>query len=233
MKKDRFFAIVRLRLRIQCRNAGAHVADCRFVTLPSALFVPDCPTVIPLPNPVMPNSLVAKRLPHITLGLALAVAGLLLLQRPAGRPVDSPGVPLVDPRLAQPWPVEIQLRPVVRERLAREVIDRRRSLLSAAALFRQLNQLDGRPADRWLLQLVDGEFRLPGNTPAARLCRQVEAWVRVALREDVPRRDAGLARLEAEFRDAPRRDGDLRLPDAATLEPVEELIAHARDHLAE
>ncbi|HTK78780.1 MAG TPA: hypothetical protein VL371_26210 [Gemmataceae bacterium] len=176
----------------------------------------------------MTNNPAVKRLPYIALAVAFAAAGLLLLKPPAGGTSDRVSPAMVDPALAQPLPEVMQLRPVVRERIVREVIEGRRSLLAAAALFGELNQLDGQPLDRSMRETPVGKLRLPGRTLSERLCQQVECWVRVALRDNPRRSEAVMARLEAQYRNAPRDNGDIRLPDPASLESVEQLFAQAR-----
>lgn len=180
----------------------------------------------------MSKDSVVKRLPHIALAVAFVAAVVVLFKRPAGEAMEPAAPALVEPTLAQPWSEAMQLRPIVRDCLTREVIDGRRSLLAAATLFGQLNQLNGQPLDRSMLDSPIGRLLLPGRTPSERLCQQVESWVRVALRDDARRRNAVLARLEAEFRRAPRQDGDIRLPDPGTLESVEKLFANARGRIS-
>jgi hypothetical protein len=181
----------------------------------------------------MSQETVLKRLPYIAVTVTLVLAGWAFLKRPAGVPAASSALGLVDPALAAPWPEAIWLSPIVRDRLARDVIDGRRSLIAAASLFGELNRLQGRPTVPPWEDPVFAALRLSGNSPNARLCQQVEIWVRVALRDDPTRREAVLARLDREFRAAPREHGDIRLPDAARLEPVEQLLAEVRDTLPE
>lgn len=144
----------------------------------------------------MSNHPFVKRLPYIALALVFAATVGLLIKPPAGATTEPIGPSLVDPAFAQPWPETLQLRPIVRERLTKEVIEGRRSLLSAATLFGELNQLGGQPLDRSLTDVPLGKLRLPGRTPAERLCQQVECWVRATLRDNPRRRDAVVARLE-------------------------------------
>src|SRR5262245_29265964 len=171
-----------------------------------------------------------KPLPCLALTAALA-AGVVLIKRPTGEPAESAGPKPVDTRVAQPWPESMQLSPFARAILVQDVIDGRRTLLQAATLFRELHLRNGQPWDRpWV---VLSGFRLPGGTPGERLCQHVEAWVRGRLDDDPERCEAVLTRLEKELRDAPREHGDIRLPDPASLESVEQLLADARDSLTE
>jgi len=176
----------------------------------------------------MSNHPVVKRLPYIALAAVFVAAVVLLIKPPTGGAIEPPGSSLVEPSFAQPWPEILQLRPIVRERLTQEVIEGRRSLLAAATLFGQLNQLNGQPLDRSLTEIPVGKLRLPGRTPSERLCQQVESWVRATLRDNPRRRDAVVARLEAQYRNAPRNDGDIRLPEPGGLETVEQLFAQVR-----
>jgi hypothetical protein len=172
-----------------------------------------------------------KPLPCLALTAALIAAGVVLIKRPTGEPAESAGAQQVDPLVARPWPESMQLSPFAREMLVREVIDGRRTLLQAATLFRELHLWNGQPWDRpWV---VLSGFRLPGGTPGERLCQQVEAWVRGTLDDNPERCDTVLTRLERELRDAPREHGEICLPDPASLESVEQLLADARDSLTE
>jgi hypothetical protein len=169
-----------------------------------------------------------KHLPHVVFSIALAAAGLALLKPPTPGPIDASGPELVDPKVARPFPEAMQLSSYARNLLIEEVIDGRRSLVSAATLFRELDLRNGQVWDRPWIRLAEGTCRLPGRTPAERLCRQVEIRLRETLGQDPGRRDAVLARLEGEFRDAHRVDGDICLPGPETLESVEHLLARAR-----
>jgi hypothetical protein len=163
--------------------------------------------------------------------LAAAVAGALALVYcpPAPEPVAP------DPVAAPPaatWP-DFLAAAAAKDRLARDAAAGRRSLVEAAALFRAL---DGRrpaaalppPADP-----ADRPLRIPAGTAAGRRCRQVALYAYVALWPQGPgEAAAAVARLEAEFFAEVRAHGELRLPDPAALEPVEELLRQARAWLA-
>jgi hypothetical protein len=115
--------------------------------------------------------------------------------------------------------------------IVRDLVVGRHSLLEAAALFRALDRLPPAAPDiapEMLDQLLD----LP---PAAsrsadeRRCWQVIKWVRSDQTDGLPGREAAAARLEADLWERLRSPGGLRLPDADSLPPVEELFAQARD----
>jgi len=118
--------------------------------------------------------------------------------------------------------------PFARDRLARDVIEGRRSLLATATLFGELNRLTGESADDAGIPANESPLSLPGRTAAERLCQQIERWVRAMLRNEPARKDAAIAHLEAEFQAAIRAHGEIRLPDAASLEPVEQFLAETQ-----
>ncbi len=100
-----------------------------------------------------------------------------------------------------------------------DLIDRRTSLLEAAAAFHELNGKSAIPAET----LIE---TYPGDTEGERACRQVLAHVRHELEwrrsgstaESSEASDpavAVLARLEAEFAAAKGEDGTVRLPQDA------------------
>jgi hypothetical protein len=92
-----------------------------------------------------------------------------------------------------------------KRRLTAEVVEGRRTLLEAAARFRDLNRQN--PGFNW------DRFRVvcPGNSDDERCCRQVLAYVRQEV-QDRPGADPALpGRLEAELRDLLGR-GDFHLP---------------------
>jgi hypothetical protein len=74
---------------------------------------------------------------------------------------------------------------------------------------------------------------IPLDTEEGRLCRQVILYAHYALRAEAPgQADEAVAHLEAEFFAELRAHGTVRLPDPASLEPVEALLAHARAWIA-
>jgi hypothetical protein len=121
------------------------------------------------------------------------------------------------------------VREVARARLARDLLDGRRSLCEAAALCGELNRLSPATA-----QTHKARYPLVGFQPRTDeeyLCAQVMngAYTQVFLtHRDHDRAMAAVARLEAEFRDELRRAGAIRLPDPSTLTPVEQLLDEAR-----
>lgn len=164
-----------------------------------------------------------KLLPCLALTAALVAAVLVWNDR-------QPQRPAVDDQLA-PLPEITRMLPFARDRLAREVIEGRRSLLATATLFGQLNLLRGESLDCTRIPPVESPLSLPGRTPEERLCQQVERWVRAMLRNDPARKEPAIAHLEAEFEAAMREHGQIRLPDAASLVPVQRILADARNSL--
>jgi hypothetical protein len=166
-----------------------------------------------------------KLLPCLALTAALVAAVLIWNDR-------QPQGPAVEPDSANSFPEITLMLPFARERLARDVIEGRRSLLATATLFGELNRLKGESADSGSIPGTETPLRLPGRTPAERLCQHVERWVRAILRNDPGRKDIAIAHLEAEFQAALHEHGEIRLPDPANLEPVERLLARIRDSLS-
>lgn len=124
----------------------------------------------------------------------------------------------------------VLLRIFAKRQIAQDVIERRRSLVEAATLFRELNRLpptapDWIPGDTYQFAL-----RTPVSNDEERLCRQVIEWVYSALRiNGTPAlAEEAAARLEAEFRAAPQALGVIRLPPASALTPVGGVLAAAR-----
>lgn len=164
-----------------------------------------------------------KYLPYVLMTAALAAAVTVLL---FGQACD-PGV-----ESQPPLPLPQRLRPIACDRLTWDFIEGRRSLLEVAVLFDKLNNMGGpgRRHDRWS-EWTHLSLRLPGRTKAERLCQQVEAWVRAALADDPMHCETVLERLEAEFNDAVRQDGDITLPDPEKLETDEQIINRTEKEL--
>jgi hypothetical protein len=164
--------------------------------------------------------------------LTVAVAGSLaatLVWRPSG--VDEAPAPLPND-VGKPAPAAVGLRGLAKRKIARDVAAGRWSLVEAAALFGELNRLPpGLPA----VSAVYGS-RLPAAdcTDEEHLCRQVVNWVDSTLKKETPdRAEEVTARLVAEYQELRRRSGVVHLPDPSTLEPIEDLLRHARASIAE
>jgi hypothetical protein len=157
--------------------------------------------------------------------LAAALAGSLAVVycRPLSVPDKAPSLPAPDEGEAQPGVG--YLRALAMSRITREVADGRRTLLEAAALFRELKGLlPELPEPHW----DDTPMAIPTDTAEGRLCRQVALHVSAALRAEPGRAAAAVARLEADFFAELRAQGAVRLPDPSSLESVEGLLAEAR-----
>lgn len=160
----------------------------------------------------------------------VAAAGLYLAFRPRPSELDDP--PEANP--AEPLPEIVLLRNHARTRIVDEVIDGRRSLLEAAALFRELDRLPPTAA----VQFGRIPFPLPitTRTEEEQYCRAVAVWVwsRVVVPQSPgdgnsdERAAVAVARLVAEFEDELTRRGAIRLPDPSTLESADSLIERAR-----
>jgi hypothetical protein len=170
--------------------------------------------------------------PRKFLAVALAVALPVAYCRHPSKP-DAPSPPGEAAPPAAEGP-DLLAGHRARARLARDAAAGRRTLAEAAALFRELNR---RPPEVMApAQAVPGDppLTIPLDTEEGRLCRQVIVHAYHALHEEAPgRADAAVARLEAEFFAERRAHGTIRLPDPATLEPVEELLQQARAWIAE
>jgi hypothetical protein len=119
----------------------------------------------------------------------------------------------------------IPLRITAKFQIARAVIAGRLSLRQAAALFGTLNQVSP--------ELVDLPWRVcfPADTDEQRLCRQVFQYARSELAEAPKRREAVMARLEADSKEELCKEGTNRRPNSLVLVPVEKLLAQAQVEL--
>src|SRR5262245_43905561 len=158
--------------------------------------------------------------------IGLVVIALLLVFWP-GRSEWERGAPVT---LTDAIPDTIVLRVHAKLQIAREVAEGRRSLVEAAALFRELNRLPPAAPD---LTLGDGNqsaLRAPVSTDEDRLCRQVVEYVDRVLRKEGSLESAAETRagLETEFRAALKSHGVIRLPDPSALTSVQELLDAAR-----
>jgi hypothetical protein len=125
----------------------------------------------------------------------------------------------------------VVVRSYAKRQVVRDVVAGRHSLLTAAALFRELDRLPPEPPDlspEALDQLL-GLPPSPSRSADERRCWQVILWVHSAQTEGLPGREAAATRLEAELWERLLSRGGLRLPDAGSLPPVRELLAQARD----
>jgi hypothetical protein len=162
-----------------------------------------------------------KMLPCLALTAAL-VASVLVWNDRRSKDTDS------DADFAKPLPEITQMYPFARDRLTRELIEGRRSLLATATLFGELNRLKPGSADYDRIAAAESSHSLPGRTHNERLCQTVERWVRAVLRNDPARKEVALGRLEAEFQTELREHGEIRLPDPASIEPIERILAETR-----
>jgi hypothetical protein len=170
--------------------------------------------------------------PHKVLVVVLVVAlPVAFGRRPTG-PDELPSAGAGMPPAAD-WPDRLAVI-VARERVARDAAAGRRPLREAAALFRELNR---RPTGTAAPDHPDPDgppLAIPLDTEEGRLCLQVVQCAYFALRdESLGRAAEAAARLEAEYCAERRARGAVRLPDPASLEPVERLLEQARAWVAE
>jgi hypothetical protein len=124
----------------------------------------------------------------------------------------------------------VVMRMDAKRQIALDVAAGRRSLVEAAALFRELNRLPPAAADLTVGDREEFVLHAAVHNDEERLCRQVVEWVYWTLLKHVSAESAeeAVARLEAEFRAAPRADGVIRLPDPSALTPLQNLLDPAR-----
>src|SRR5262245_37262773 len=143
--------------------------------------------------------LAMKRWPAVILALTLSGA-LAVVFCPRVPGPDELIPPTETEALAEGFPETPALRMLAKKLIALEAAAGRRSLVEAAALFRELNRL---PPEAILVPPMNEAFprsRLPGRTDEERLCRQVVVYASVALGDGPPGdAEAAVARLEAEF----------------------------------
>jgi hypothetical protein len=117
--------------------------------------------------------------------------------------------------------------------LAREVAAGQRSLVEAAALFRELNRLSPDVSALTTPDFDPSPLSDPVHTKEERLCRQVVQWVDTLRLVASPEyADAAVARLNAEYREL-RKHGEIRLPDSSSLPSNQTLLEFARKAMPE
>jgi hypothetical protein len=127
----------------------------------------------------------------------------------------------------------ITVRILAKNRISRDVIVGRLSLVEAAALFGALNRLPPQATPLSLADRRGSPLRIPARTEEERLCRQVVEYVRWALVEEPDRAEDPVARLNAEFKEELDKQGSIHLPDTSALVSAQELLKQARAQLAE
>ncbi len=167
----------------------------------------------------------------LVLTVSVLAASLAFILGPC--PPDSDGAihPLPSEAKGQAVPGILPLRIGAKNHIVDEVITGRLSLVQAAALFGALNRLPPHSMKTPLSDLCTVHLRFPAHTDEEWLCQQVLGWVGWALAEEQDRREATLARLEAEFKEELGTEGTVRLPDPLTLVPVQKLLEQAREEL--
>src|SRR5262245_50325543 len=128
-----------------------------------------------LPHRTAPHCLfgvlAVNRWPVIALALALSGAVAVVFCPRAADPAEAIAPPACD-EFAEGYPETVALRSLAKKFIATETASGRRSLVEAAALFRELNRL---PHEFTVLVRPDGFPHLPGRTDAELLCLQVIA----------------------------------------------------------
>jgi hypothetical protein len=169
--------------------------------------------------------------PRQLLTLALAAFIVYALARgPAPQP-DACAGPANGEGTAD-WYRMSLLRCTAKDLIARDVVAGRTSLLAAAALFRELNELPPRlnceVPMRYLCYGLTSQ--MPGRTPDERLCRQVLLRVEDFLNEERPGCvEHAFAAVTAEYRDALRRHGRVCVPPPRDPGAVDAWLRRARE----
>ena len=168
-----------------------------------------------------------QRWPYCFLALAVAATVAAVFAPHSPEPVQ-PDKPSAIESVAGPVPDTVALRGWAKYQIAGEVAAGRRRLLDAAALYCELNQLP--PVVNLSLQDADNApWRDPVRTNEEMLCRQVMTWVEQQLIREAPDGVGRvLDRLEAEFREALREQGAIRLPGRPSPSAVREVLEQAR-----
>jgi hypothetical protein len=174
-----------------------------------------------------------RRAPVKLFALALALGGVVIALTgfwlPEPDDANLPDLPWVEAAEGPSSPAAVV--GFAKRLVARDVAVGRRSLLEAAALFRDLPRLPPGLA----LPSVEGRDwgqDLPAATEEERLCIRVIGFVRGLLWEqpDVARLEAAQTRLECEFWSAICEQGTIRLPDVPPA-AIEALLTQAREVL--
>jgi hypothetical protein len=171
--------------------------------------------------------------PLIVAVLALGAASLIFILGPCLPESDEPLQPLSSEAQGQALPEILALRIGAKHQIVGDVIADRLKLVQAAALFGALNQLPPESVKPTLSDLCPSRLRFPAHTDEERLCQQVVYWVSFELADEQDRREATVARLEAEFKEALGKEETVRLPDPLTLVPVQKLLEQARAEMTD
>ena len=162
---------------------------------------------------------------RLVLAVSALAASLTFILDPCPPESDGAVQPLPSEAKGQAVPEILALRIGAKNHIADEVIAGRLSLVQAAALFGALNPIPPQ------CEMASWSFCFPAATEEELLCRQVLHWVGWALAEEQDRREATLARLEAELMEELGTGRTVRLPDPLTLVPVQKLLQQAREEL--
>jgi hypothetical protein len=163
--------------------------------------------------------------------VALAAASLIIILSPCLPESHEPLQRLSSEARGQALPTTLVLRIGAKHQIVGDVIDGRLTLVQAAALFGALNRLPPESMKPSLSDVYPSHVRLRAHTDEEWLCEQVVHWVSFELADRQDLRDATVARLEAEFKEALGNEGMVRLPDPLTVVPVQELLERAKAEL--
>jgi hypothetical protein len=155
-------------------------------------------------------------------GLSAVVLGWRPDEAPEVTPTPAAAAP------SEGWSSTVPARIFAKRLIARDVVAGGRSLLEAAALFRELNRLPPKLPDMPLGYPIVWTQPGPARSAEEQLCWQVISWVRSTQTEEMPGREDVAVRLEAEVQVMLWDPGAIRLPDAQSLTPVRELLDRAR-----
>jgi hypothetical protein len=159
--------------------------------------------------------------------LLAVVVAIVLGRRVVEMPVRPHSTdPAIDER-ASPEAEVLMLRIRAKHRIVEDLVHGRRSLVEAAALFRELDRLP--PQAKYFADLYpDPPLRLASLTEEEQYCIAVITYARNSLRVIRPdQAEAVTGRLVAEFWAERCERGEVRLPEATALAPVHELLERA------